>query len=301
MKRLLKNAWKLAGALMAAGLILLAVGWMLGARGRVYADAKGVHIDKNERVEISERDIGAFTEISVATASADVELIASDHYGIALSYNAETAPTWSVRDGKLTVEANNKLIITFFSTSLQSNYIKIHYPDNARLGSVQITSASGKVSVADAYIAKLNVKSASGDVALDRLTGEALTVGVTSGRMTLSDSGISFDRVELEVSSGNITAEGIASRGTKIRAASGRVRLSGELLGETEVKCVSGAAEIRTALGEDAYSYSLKAVSGDVRVDGQRYERAASRKNDSAENNITVSATSGNIKLDFSK
>jgi DUF4097 and DUF4098 domain-containing protein YvlB len=301
MKRVLKNAWKLAGALMAAGLIVLAIGWMLGARGGVYVDAKGVHIDKNERIEISERDIGEFTEISVATASADIELIASDHYGIELSYNAQTAPEWRVQNGKLTVKAENKLIINFFSFNFQNNSINIYYPESARFDSAQITSASGAIRVSDAYIASLQIKNASGDVALRHLEGEALTVGVSSGRVTLSDSGISFGSVELTLTSGDITAEGLASRGTKIRSTSGRVKLSGELLGETDVHCVSGDASVSAAGDEGAYSYSLKAVSGGVRVDGQRQGNSAARQNASAGNNIAVNTTSGSIDLNFSK
>ncbi|MDR3277183.1 MAG: DUF4097 domain-containing protein [Oscillospiraceae bacterium] len=301
MKRLLKNAWKLAGALMAAGLILLAIGWTLGARGGVYADAKGVHIDKNERVEISKRDIGEFTEISVSTASADVELVASDHYGIELSYNAQTAPEWRVQDGRLTVKAENKLVISLFSFNFEGNSIKIYYPENARLDSAQITSFSGAVRVSDAYIAKLQIKNASGAVTLRHLEGEELILGVISGRVTLSDSGMSFGRVEIDISSGDITAEGLASRGTKIHAVSGRVRLSGELLGETDVKCVSGDVSVGTTRGEGEYSYSLKAVSGDVRVDGQRQGNSASRQNASAENSIAVNTTSGRIDLGFTK
>jgi DUF4097 and DUF4098 domain-containing protein YvlB len=275
----------------------------------VYLNRRGVQVEKGARTEMTQRDIGAFTDIALDARDADIELIASDSYGLEISVRENQNPEWSVRDGKLSVTARAE---SAFVLEIMGNWdfenqnrIRVYYPESAALENVSLKTGSGDIKVSDADIRALTIANAYGGLELKNLRAHDINIAMSSGNVTLASvsadfidvknsygfvsiSGLTAGRAEADLSSGDFTisdsetgflrvkddygavkANNLTARGTRIDVSSGNVTLSGALSGENTIEDSYGKVTFNTTVGEQEYSYDLVSSYGGVRLNGQ--------------------------------
>jgi DUF4097 and DUF4098 domain-containing protein YvlB len=145
------------------------------------------------------------------------------------------------------------------------------------LGDVRVTTASGRVSVADAQ--RIDVRTTSGKIDIDRCHGECRVV-TKSSRVKVGNAGL----LDCSAVSGRIEVGGVED--ANVRTVSGRVELGAAGQGRVEVRSVSGKVDL--AVPRDRRPATrLSSISGRVRCDCETGD----------DGEINVATTSGTINV----
>jgi hypothetical protein len=306
-KFLSKNWWLLALLFILTGTTLGFIGWSSGAGDhRVYIDRDGLHVTRNDdkNITLSKTDLAEFVNVNISTASADVELIPSDHYGIDVSLpSRDSKLDWDIKDGELrvTTERDWGMIFNIFNFNFRYTsdyYVKVYYPKNITLDNVQINTTSGDIRMNAVSIKNLSVEATSGDIQARIQNYDIVTLNSTSGDIRLNGDFESIASIRVEAHSGDINMEDIAWRELVANTTSGDIIISGEAHGQSAISVRSGDVNLRISGGDSRYSYNLSATSGDIRVNGQNMGNSAISAF-SSDNLITIETTSGDINLEF--
>ena len=181
---------------------------------------------------------------------------------------------------------------------------------------VTVDMTSGRAQISGVRSDSFDLKASSGDIALENFeVGGLMSVKLTSGGAKLSDikadsmytkfssgdikiTGCTVGSYEGFQTSGGLTITGLESGGFHYESSSGDIKLEGVMRGENNIRITSGSVRIDNGLPEEEYSYTLKATSGDIRVNG---EEASTRKNADAKNSFNIRTSSGDVKLNFAQ
>ncbi|MCL2463211.1 MAG: DUF4097 domain-containing protein, partial [Defluviitaleaceae bacterium] len=115
--------------------------------------------------------------------------VPSDHYGLeARLSSAGGAPSWTVENGKLTVNANAEgWLVNLFSFSGENlHYVKIYYPAGASFTGVTLETSSGDVKLPQTAVENLAVTSVSGNVRAEADGYGTAFIQTSSGDVTFS-------------------------------------------------------------------------------------------------------------------
>ena len=186
---------------------------------------------------------------------------------------------------------------------------------NVAAEQVMIASTSGEVRTGELTAKEIEISTISGDIRLDKATGRLLATS-TSGEVTVSDGSgerkvsttsgdirISGSRFSVSSTSGEVTLEGQSGFGT-VGTTSGDTRLSvAQLTGDLDINTSSG--EVTLQLSRDE-SLQFKANTGsgtistffdDVLSFSKKGDRAEGSIGNDSKNKVTVTTTSGDIRV----
>jgi len=287
-------------------------------------------------VRINEKDITPFNAVSIDTSSTRIELVAADRFGVEIFVPKRFAPEWDVTNGRLTIRDNTTNYVFSGITINNDHYVKVYYPADTTFADMTLASSSGKIDLPQVNVADLSItsssgsinagaekfdnaiiESSSGDITFSGSGGyvkmtsqsgavrsdtencEEISVTTSSGRADLADKGNVATVLSVSTQSGRIDAKGGVWRDVTARSSSGGTTISGELLGNTYVETASGSVIISVNGSLSVYGYTLTPGSGSIHLNGERMDKPA-LSSGSYDNHITVTTSSGGIRLDFS-
>jgi DUF4097 and DUF4098 domain-containing protein YvlB len=269
MKTIVKYVLKFAPVFVVAGLILGGTGWLLGGRGGVYLSGRGLRVDKHTRTNITDHNISAFTDISVDARYADIELIASDGYGIEISVSVRESqnPLCRVSGGKLTVTAREESV---FSVEIigdwdfeEKNFIRVYYPKGAAFESADLKTDTGDIAVSGADIRSLTVDSSYGDLSLRNIDAGSVRIDMSSGDITLADTKADF--LGIKNAYGYVKANQLTAGRVEANLSSGDFTLTASALDFLDVKDSYGSVKATNLTSKGTL---IDLSSGDVRLSG---------------------------------
>jgi len=306
------------------GGVLITTGLALGASTGIYFNEHGLQLQNGrkyhaeEKNRMADHDLGSLTELRVEVASARVEVIASDHFGIEIDCRANRLIQYSCENGVLRVTQDSAFgwsLLDFNFGFRSEDTVKIYLPEDARLADARIQVASGMVHVEKLTADTLTLNCTSGSIKANQLTGDQIAVqsasgiihlsGVTgdqisakcnSGSMTFNDITASVS-LEFRLTSGLLKAQEVDSAGTILDMQSGTANISGKLRGHNQMRLTSGILNLTIDGNELDYNRTLSKTSGIIRVNGNRH--AGNLIAPEAENSLDASVNSGSIKIDF--
>ena len=279
MKSILKNWGKIALIMIVTGVVLLVLSFLLGARGGyAYIGAGGLKIaSARDDLVINEIDLSPFDVVEVKASHSDIELIASDHYGLEMRLPSSTSePHWDITNGKLTVETlSERNIFRFMDFGLISYYIRIYYPGNdtasfgAELTSTDLNTGSGNILLSKVSTEIIRLKTSSGGVRVDVKDYRAATVQTNSGDITFNGNGNNAD-LTISATSGTINADVSGCIKVDANTNSGDITINGKTPSNAalSVSAKSGRAVV------DVYAWQFLTVetrSGDIRIAGEPF------------------------------
>jgi hypothetical protein len=278
---------------------MAAVGWILGARSEIYIDSKGVHVTKAQYQAPVTELTDEFAQIDIETWSADVELIASDHYGYELRPTGTIRLTGEAKNGVLTIRQENahRFTIMSINTGNWKSDVKVYYPAGCEFKSVRIDTLSGEIAAKSLYAQALTLKAVSGNIAIDHADSQYADIKTTSGEVEILSSGTGFDFVSIQTVSGDVKARGLMTRSLTVKTTSGNFSAQGELRGKTDVNTVSGDVWLDVGWAKTMTPYFIDTVSGSIRIDGERQGGDASFGSRDGDDVITAKTTSGNVTI----
>ncbi|MDR2665179.1 MAG: DUF4097 domain-containing protein [Oscillospiraceae bacterium] len=283
-----KTLTSIAVIALAAGTVMIAAAWGLGARGAVSFGPSGLRVTRQGKEEtLSQRGIEGVTSLDIAAVSADIEFIPAENFGFDIRTSAGE-PKWSLENGKLSIEETHTawafhLEFPLFAPAASDSggsYVKVYYPMGESLD-------------------RLAVSAVSGDMDFPGLSGRVSESSFSTVSGNISVAALDTDALSFASVSGNIEARDISARHTRLGSTSGSAALAG-FFGEFEANTVSGDIAIAAQSDGTGSDYKIETVSGTINVAGRRVDGISAQSSaPGAGSSFYVKTVSGDITIDW--
>ncbi|MBO4414835.1 MAG: DUF4097 family beta strand repeat protein [Lachnospiraceae bacterium] len=148
---------------------------------------------------------------------------------------------------------------------------------SAKLGSTNIETSTGDLQIIDIDSPELKRTASTGQSYFENCRIDKLTLKTRTGDVQIDDS--RFDSIKAEGSTSDITINDTSVKDVKIEVSTGECKL--------EIK--GNASD---------YSCQLKSSTGDIKYDGESFEKSYSH-NGSGNGSIIITTSTGDIKVKF--
>ncbi|OWA33738.1 hypothetical protein B9G55_20595 [Saccharibacillus sp. O16] len=183
----------------------------------------------------------------------------------------------------LDLTGSTKFSLLSIGSTQHDVYMTLGLRDAKQLEKADFLLGSGAGDFDDFYARQLQVDLSSGELTANRLSGDQISLDLTSGRVEVKDL---IGESQIELSSGMVQIDGLEGNSV-IKATSGMVDLTQKTSGNLDVEISSGKADIRAAKDFKGV-YDLHVTSGLVQ---------APESPGTSGDTIKVRATSGIITI----
>ncbi len=273
----------------AAGLVIGGIGLLCG--GRVYGlsfGRNGVAVNSNHNGSVSQeyqyirenKDLEAFRSLEVDIDFADIEIRESDHFGIEYCIRENCDLIQKMQGDTMTITQKKPIgtsEFNFFSVGSvtikglsENEHVKIYVPKGENFDTISIKNDSGditlddliaeKLTIQDSFgnitAKKLNVKEAgiqveSGDITINEVEAEQFTVEDSFGMVNVRNA-VVVERIVASVESGDIEFENMDANDIQLDTSFGNIE-GGTLTADTlALEVESGDCEIKDLSGGTA-------------------------------------------------
>lgn len=309
MKRFSKWMSTVASSLLALGIICALVGWAMGGQTSMEVtvaghpmtvDIFGLHSSANtvwtgETSAPTEETLAPFDQLDIDISLGDVNVIPSDHFGLALS--------WHGKNYELLYENENGTL-KVWSTSVPNvginfgmNYaakVTVYLPEGGVLSDVTVKTNLGDADLSGFHADKLEVKADLGDISMENVTTKTGTFRLNLGDLSMDR--VTADKLDLKLAMGQLNVYGLTTgKELIVENNMGDIVIQGSLGGKTDVDADMGDVSISSDLSD--HGYDLDTGMGTVRVNGE--DRKDKAKKTDGNNLITVDNGMGDIELDI--
>ena len=296
--------------------------------------------DRGRLINTQEVDLKDITDISIKTSSSDVYFMASDSEELVIKeYTGnKTVKNSFVTSNKtgseLNIKSDDKVFRSWIVFGSNYGYIEIFIPEsyhgslnidtdsgdiytdvNFELDDYVINTSSGDVNVEEIYAETILIKTSSGDVCAEVLSGQGkiatqsgevnilsgtsdMEISTSSGDVQLDDGNGS---IKVDTQSGDVTMRNLMG-GAKVKTSSGEIYLSvDQLKSGLDLKSESGDISCHLAQDEQ-FQFQADTISGDIVTyfDEQlsfnrQGTRAEGTIGDTTDCLITIKTSSGDI------
>lgn len=258
--------WIISASAMALGLLLAGIGFFCGGARALNITQNGVHVfDRTERA-VKDLNLNTFQSIDLDTKRFNIEFVQSEQYGIEIRYYDDgDAPTYSVENSTLKVSDRSNR--PFFNIDLgflsPENTIIVYLPKNAALKDVNIKNASGDVAIGSFSAQTTKIEASFGKINASDITSNTVTTTAKSGDIRLKN--IKTDSLTANDDFGNITVEDMTTAQLSSVMKSGNFTVRNSNTGNATI-----TSEFGKIVGETITSTQLnaKCKSGDMKLSG---------------------------------
>ena len=256
--------------LIVVGVVLTGAAFML-----VHGDITKFNSLSEHYVEKSYTCTDDVDSISIDEVSGSVEFVSGDVDKVSVTYfDKEDESVYEIQesDGKLSIERKEERGFHFFLIDFSEHLMTVTVPRDF-CGELDVRSTSGSIRMNDITGKIITAKVTSGSVKLEKVTSESdLTIQSTSGSISLTDV----------VAGGNVSA----------KLTSGGIRLDNlKADGDISLEAVSGSVKGTIAGKESDYRIHAGVTSGSCNL----------KDSDQGSKELNVKTTSGSIKVEFSE
>jgi hypothetical protein len=308
-------------AMIAAGVILSAVGLAFGGLRSVHFGSRGFYVEDrdggSDAEDISQR-VDDFDDMDVDVGAYAIVLREADAYGIEVRslYTRET-PAVRVEDGVLTVHGDRDTsrrgwrgvinLLPFaisgegFDDLDEAPTIVISYPRGARFGDVRVKSAAGSVDIEDIRARVLSVDCDAGRLDIEEAEADALRVKLNAGMCEIENARVGEAVFDLDA--GSLSTRDFDCGDLDGSFHLGSVDVRGSLRGDVDITADMGNVSVETDLPKKDYYVELDVGLGNATVDGRAVSGVLAGSwygdSDSAPYSIRVKAGMGSVEIDF--
>jgi len=263
------------------GLVMVALGLLMGGRTSLSVDWKGVHVPSGKPEKLIVEEQLAFDEMVINVSVANVIVTRGDRFSIKAEYHDGIKPSYSLSGGVLKIEDDGartfKLNFGFFNPG---NRVEVTLPGR-RLERAEIRSEVGDVKLNGVEAGTLTLHTSTGDmgvngVSCDQLYGNAgvgdirldssaaRLVDMRAGTGSITGKSLTFDEGKFDCGVGDGTLAAISSGKLYLHSGTGSVSAHGELRGESRITSGVGSVEVTTSLPRSDYRVQAHAKLGKV-------------------------------------
>ena len=311
MKNTVKWLCIIAGMLIAAGIVIFAIGKVFN--GQISTEIFGIYsgITVTEEDIIKEtKEISPFEELQIEATLTDIYILKGDKYELEISAPEELIPEVKEQSGKLIVKQPKIGNVNVINASV---YYKLTVPSDEVI-KTDITVTSGDISIESVNV-EGHVAQTSGDAKVTDIASANLKLDSTSGNAVMNSCEI--DEISMDHTSGAVNLNDTTSKKIIFNSTSGDLIANNAVTDEFNANITSGeieatdcdfknvyisgtSADVNLDLRGNVsdYDYAINTLSGDIEVDTMEMEHTYVTKN-GKNNKITIDTTSGDIKIAF--
>ena len=324
----MKNAWKVIVIGLIAGLALMIVGFMSGARSGVSFGRDGILLGEMQLRNITDaisdwrtpynvriqhdawQASGArsalmlpdeITSININVASSHIEFVPSNDFMLEIiDHNQNRAPIrYAIDSDILEIVQDIRRNRWSFGFGFSPNSsITVFVPSDMIFDMINARTVSGRINMGSVVsTGRLAASTVSGGITLDNCTAATININATSGRVQVNNS--TANDITISVISGTTTADRIRAGGLTVDSISGGVTINGELTGQTRIDTTSGTVRLTVQTNGERYQRNLSVLSGNINVNSQRVQGRSLTDHEHSDNRININALSGSIHLNL--
>lgn len=279
MNRSVKGIAIIAGAMVAAGILLTGIGFLLGGNQPIYLDSKGIHVGVREGGKVGDdrlvsfsHDVDSFSNISVDLDYYDVDLVPGDRFAVQGAYlSREGEPVIKVENDTLKIEDGRHVGVNvsidlpgLISYKKQPN-ITIYYPETTKLKHVAIDCDLSDLAFENLTAEQAEFDLEFGKLDLSGITANRIAVEMNSGECSLK--GIkAAEKLDISNEFGKISLENAETKNLKLEADSGDVTLTDMTFDTGDLTLDLGKL---TARGIVSNGMKVESSKGEVNVAGK--------------------------------
>lgn len=200
MKQIIKVTTIVSLCFILIGIGLTGTGYMLGGSmsWSYLPSSNRFFTEKNAKHTIIKEDLDSFTNITLAVDTYDILITQGDSYSLSYPEYNNIHTTYSVKDDTLTLKSKCEHAINFSlsGTSYSDYTLVLTVPSKQALNEITLQSSSGDIKLSHLTFDRLNMTASYGDITLADLSGNTLELNADAGDVDISDT---------ELASGNFT------------------------------------------------------------------------------------------------
>jgi hypothetical protein len=306
-------------------------------------------LDKDDAMNftVEKTIVEPITTLVIDTSVAEVEVIEADDFYVEIDYLYwDQAPEYTLEKGKLTFNDSNCFPNSYSINFNLHNTIKIYLPKGSVINDLYVKNSSGDVTLAGFIAKDLSVTVSYGDFSMMNAAATEADITLSSGRSKISDfavgelnftnsygnaiftnlnagedlleSDISYDSLDINMSSGNVTLTGlnfksielsnsygdvtcdeVAAEDFDMELSSGNLEVSNADIQDIEVDNSYGNVTLKLDGQEEDYSLDLDTSYGKIKVADESYdEHIIIEKGGTRE--VSANLSSGDVRVSFS-
>lgn len=305
-----------AGSMIAIGLVIYMIGFVLGGRvvsvginsgGLFVLGANGTYgKDGNRKGYFNEKELElkSFENLEIQTDFAEVQILESDHFGVLLGEFSEhpfrfdqTGKTLKISQQNQFSFQMNLFMLPFgtFGKAMGDAYLTVYVPAGTKLNSISIKSSTGDVTLEDLAAKELVLRNDFGKMNLVNLNTSGIDARISTGNMNLT--GTTTESLKLKGDFSEIYLEDSAVTGSaNITTATGGIKSRNSALSQTEIKTDFGDISLDLTSPSTEYKLDLSTEFGDISVDNSTYTNHISTTSQTP-NFIKIRCSTGNIRI----
>ena len=284
--------WIILSILMMIGIILSSLGFFMGAHMGVYFNSDGVHLVSREKNLIAVDDLDDFQSIQINVKYANIQLEASDHYGLEILSHLDSKTEGGTTNQRFTWKLENQALIISENTSASkfnfsfgffvdaSCYIKVYFPKDANLTTAAITSTNGDIKLSNGNIEKLDITSSYGNITVNELQSNQGTFLSTNGNVNFRSGTV--EQLKIDSSYGNIQIKDFNAHTSILTSKNGDVKLQNYNTQNLAIESEYGNVKLENIESKDT---TITSKNGNTSIQGNLLD------------NTTISSQYGDIKV----
>ena len=299
-------------ALMAIGFFMMLFGVMIGITP-LYVDSTGMH-RRTVQPELEEfaSSYAQNATVTLSFASDDITIIRGERFGYTVTGTYSQKLNTQLTPSSLVIKQENTEewfdfgwdgLVMFGRGSFTGPQVTVYIPADMTVILLDVSVASGDVMIESIAANEVSLQGASGDLTVLNLKADTIDLAVMSGNVLMN--GIEADSIRMQGASGDITLTALTvNRSLRADLMSGDVSIAGDIRGELVLNGASGNIQIEIAGASKDYSWAINGLSSNIWVSDPHGDLPTStRDSESAgvalANRITIDAMSGDIGLRF--
>lgn len=202
MKTITKKILIVSSCLMAAGVVIGGIGFIIGGRPGIQITSEGISStpSNSEPCQLKKTKLDSFSEAKITVDSyADIQILPSDDNNYYLEYRLDKSygkPKYTVDDDVFTFQHQN-LGVHFLSIGilyfddLSDTYVHLYVPKGKVIEYMHLYNDTGDVSISDVNFTESKIAVDYGGLTLDHTRFGSLDLHLDSGDFTTEDTKIS--------------------------------------------------------------------------------------------------------------
>ena len=237
--------------------------------------------------------------IHVDTDNERVIIKPTDDDYVTINYYESNLKTYKLtnKDGKISLEENNKRIIFNFNFNLWNDAeIVVEVPKYLIL-EYKIYTDNSKIEISDLNIGNSLFETSNASVIVSNINSDnKMDIKTSNGKVDISDSNI--NSIIVKTSNGGINIQDVKTTNINLRTSNGRISFDKLESPNIEMKTSNARVEGTIVGDEEDYYKDIKTSNSYIEIDGREYGKKILDKNNN-NNEIVIKTSNGRVSIDF--
>lgn len=186
MKHVTRNTYLIGLGLFIIGIVVMLIGFMLGAPREMYVDLDGWNFSSNEDYQLNQ-NLKSFDSLDINLTMTDFEIVPSDKFAIEVEGPVNRKPTITIKNNTLYLKNNgakHQIRLFSFGTPKKEGKITLYVKKEVLYNKLKLENNFGKAVINGIKVERLTLENNFGEVDFDG-TAQRIKTSNNFGEMNI--------------------------------------------------------------------------------------------------------------------